>query len=83
MQLQTAMDKACITAVAAHKQMLLLSNAAGGSSSSTGGFSMLREANVNISPWAADRDAAAAAKCEMISVRGFQPLDNVMSLKEW
>lgn len=76
------MDKACITAVAAHKQMLQLSNAAGGSSS-TGGFSMLREANVNISPWAADRDAAAAAKCEMISARGFQPLDNVMSLKEW
>lgn len=30
-----------------------------------------------------DRDALVAERCQMIASRGFEPLENVMSMKEW
>lgn len=62
------MDAACITVAAAHKKML--STAAGF------GVGMVGMAEQ-------DEDAAVAAKCNMIATTQFEPLANVMSMREW
>lgn len=73
------MDKACITVAAAHRQMLEATSSA----MNVGGLSMLggNEESERIKKM--DRDAAIAEKCQMIATRGFQPLENVLAMREW
>lgn len=70
------MDKAGITVAAAHKKML-------STSSSMGLFSMIGVADKSQDKHEVDRDAVFAEKCQTIQSRGFEPLQNVMSMKEW
>lgn len=77
------MDKAGITVAAAHRQML---STASGASSMMGGLSMIGDdgrASSFGSRTAVDREAAVAQRCQLIAARGFEPLENVMGMKEW
>lgn len=62
------MDAACITVAAAHKKMLITAGGLGGMAANGADQ---------------DEDAAVAAKCNMIATTQFEPLANVMSMKEW
>lgn len=74
------MDKACITVAAGHKQMLLATSA----SPPAGGISMLGTAHLQRSRIAGvDREAVLAEQCMNLATRGFQPIENVMEMKEW
>jgi hypothetical protein len=70
------MDKAGITIAAAHRQALSTASAM------QGGLSMMGGSNANDND-KMDREAALAEKCQMIATRGFEPLANVMGMKEW
>ena len=76
------MDKAGITVAAAHKKML-------STSSSMGLLSMMGVGGGGENNKSQDKggevdgDAIFAEKCLTIQSRGFDPLENVMSLKEW
>ena len=73
------MDKAGITVAAAHKKML-------STSSSMGLLSMIGVGgggDKSQDKREVDGDAVFAEKCQTIQTRGFDPLQNVMSMKEW
>lgn len=71
------MDKAGITAAAAHNQMMTASSMHQQQQQP----GVMGNAGNAASP--ADADAAIAFKCQMLAQKGFQPIENIFSLKQW
>jgi hypothetical protein len=70
------MDKAGITVFASHCQMITSGAMFGDSHNgvAAAGSSLMKNE---------DKDAEMAGKCQMISQKGFEPIQNVFSLRRW
>ena len=72
------MDKAGITVSAAHNQMITSASMFQQQEGVSAAAAVAMGAAAN-----KDADAAIAFKCQMLAQKGFQPIENVFSLKQW